>query len=230
MTNIDAVGIITARAGIDVTGGKVDIQTGLLDLSKVGGDNVIEMGKGQTGNHYAYIDMVGDATYTDYGLRLLRGNSGANAQSQITHRGTGDFLISAAEAASIKIKSNTGTSAKGLTIAGNGKVGVNVDSPQQALQVDGFIYLGPNNVNTIVHGGASVTYSADTDIYFVADANDTSGVAPSGEFIWGGGSNTNTDSNRDFTATEFGNSGKPRNQYMILDENSLDQQPTMVWI
>ena len=50
------------------------------------------MGKGQTGNHYAYIDMVGDATYTDYGLRLLRGNSGANAQSQITHRGTGDFL------------------------------------------------------------------------------------------------------------------------------------------
>ena len=48
--------------------------------------------------------MVGDATYTDYGLRLLRGNSGANAQSQITHRGTGDFLISAAEAASIKIK------------------------------------------------------------------------------------------------------------------------------
>ena len=30
VTNIDSVGIITARAGIDVTGGKVDIQTGLF--------------------------------------------------------------------------------------------------------------------------------------------------------------------------------------------------------
>ena len=221
VTNVDAIGIITARAGIDVTGGNIDIQTGLLNLSKVGGSNIIEMGKGQTGNHYAYIDMVGDATYTDYGLRILRGNSGANAESQITHRGTGNFLISAAEAAAIKIRTNTGTTPKGLMIAGNGKVGVNNDSPQQALHVDGFIYLGPNNVNTHVHGGASVTYSADTDIYFVCDSNDTSGVAPAGEFIWGGGSNTNTDSNRDFTAAEFGNSGKPRNQYMILDENSL---------
>ena len=221
VTNVDAVGIITARAGIDVTGGKIDIQTGLLELSKVGGNNIIEMGKGQTGNHYAYIDMVGDATYTDYGLRILRDNSGANAQSQITHRGTGNFLISAAEAAAIKIRTNTGTTPKGLMIAGNGKVGVNNDSPQQALHVDGFIYLGPNNTNTHVHGGASVTYSADTDIYFVCDSNDTSGAAPAGEFIWGGGSNTNTDSNRDFTAAEFGNSGKPRNQYMILDENSL---------
>ena len=58
-------------------------------------------------------------------------------------------------------------------------------------------------------------------MYFVADCNDTSGVAPSGEFIWGGGSNTNTDSNQDFTNAEFGNGGQPRNQYMILDESSL---------
>ena len=63
--------------------------------------------------------------------------------------------------------------------------------------------------------------TADTNIYFVADANDTSGDAPSGEFIWGGGSNTNTDSNQDFTNAEFGNNGQPRNQYLILDENSL---------
>ena len=63
--------------------------------------------------------------------------------------------------------------------------------------------------------------TADSHIFFVADCNDTSGDAPAGEFIWGGGSNTNTDSNRDFTITEFGNNGKPRNQYMILDENSL---------
>ena len=66
-----------------------------------------------------------------------------------------------------------------------------------------------------------MSFTADTNIYFVADCNDTSGVAPAGEFIWGGGSNTNTDSNQDFTNAEFGNNGQPRDQYMVLDENSL---------
>ena len=72
-----------------------------------------------------------------------------------------------------------------------------------------------------MHCGGSMALTADTNIYFVADANDTSGVAPSGEFIWGAGSNTNTDSNQDFTNAEFGNNGQPRNQIMILVESSL---------
>ena len=84
-----------------------------------------------------------------------------------------------------------------------------------------LLYLGPNNSINYVHCGGSMALTADTNIYFVADANDTSGVAPSGEFIWGAGSNTNTDSNQDFTNAEFGNNGQPRNQYLILDENSL---------
>ena len=84
-----------------------------------------------------------------------------------------------------------------------------------------LLYLGPNNSVNYVHSGGSMALTADTNIYFVADANDTSGVAPSGEFIWGAGSNTNTDSNQDFTNAEFGNNGQPRNQIMILDESSL---------
>ena len=84
-----------------------------------------------------------------------------------------------------------------------------------------LLYLGPNNSVNYVHSGGSMALTADTNIYFVADANDTSGVAPSGEFIWGAGSNTNTDSNQDLTNAEFGNNGQPRNQIMILDESSL---------
>ena len=72
-----------------------------------------------------------------------------------------------------------------------------------------------------MHSGGNISITADSNIYFVADCNDTSGTAPSGEFIWGGGSNTNTDSNQDFTNAEFGNNGQPRDQYMILDEVSL---------
>ena len=72
-----------------------------------------------------------------------------------------------------------------------------------------------------MHSGGSISITADSNINFVADCNDTDGVAPSGEFTWGGGSNTNTDSNQDFTNSEFGNNGAPRNKYLILDENSL---------
>ena len=220
VTNVDSIGIITARAGADIKGALLDVQSGIIHLSKQGAANRIEIGTGQNANNYAYVDLVGDSTYTDYGLRLLRGNTGENADSNLFHRGTGDLLIKTIDEGAIKLKTDNSTS-NGITITSNGKVGVNNNSPQQALQVDGFIYLGPNNTSSFVHGGASVTYSADSSIYFVADANDTDGVAPSGEFIWGGGSNTNTDSNRDFTAAEFGNGGKPRNEYLILDENSL---------
>jgi len=44
-------------------------------------------------NAYAYIDFVGDDTHTDYGLRLMRGNSGPNTNSSIQHRGTGNFFF-----------------------------------------------------------------------------------------------------------------------------------------
>ena len=84
-----------------------------------------------------------------------------------------------------------------------------------------LLYLGPNNITNYVHSGGNLALTADSNMYFVADCNDTDGVAPSGEFIFGGGSNTNTDSNQDFTNAEFGNGGQPRNQYAILDENSF---------
>ena len=65
------------------------------------GDQRIEVGYGSTGNHFSYIDLIGDATYTDYGLRLMRGNGGANTYSTLQHRGTGQFSIHAVDAAPI---------------------------------------------------------------------------------------------------------------------------------
>ena len=44
-----------------------------------------------TGNRYAYIDLEGDNTYTDYGLRFLRDQSGPNSATYVRHRGTGEF-------------------------------------------------------------------------------------------------------------------------------------------
>ncbi len=61
-----------------------------------------------SGNRYSYIDLVGDETYTDYGLRVLRGNAGANTSSNIHHKGTGAFNLITEEAAPISFStSNT---------------------------------------------------------------------------------------------------------------------------
>lgn len=53
----------------------------------------VDLGFGRTGNNFAFIDLIGDQTYTDYGLRIIRGNAGANSISQLTHRGKGVFSI-----------------------------------------------------------------------------------------------------------------------------------------
>ena len=49
------------------------------------------------------MDLIGDTTYTDYGLRVIRGNTGANAVSQILHRGTGSCDLMTQESASLNI-------------------------------------------------------------------------------------------------------------------------------
>jgi len=56
-------------------------------------DNRIEIGYGLSGNRTAYIDLVGDDTYTDFGLRVIRLGDGNNANSQIEHRGDGKLVF-----------------------------------------------------------------------------------------------------------------------------------------
>ncbi|MGK0464781.1 tail fiber domain-containing protein [Clostridium sp.] len=69
----------------------------------------LEIGKGRTGNGTSFIDLISDATYTDYGLRIIRNNAGSNAESEIIHRGTGNFEIKANDSASMLFKTNNTT-------------------------------------------------------------------------------------------------------------------------
>lgn len=68
--------------------------------------NSIEVNAGGSGDRFAFIDFHGDDTYTDYGLRLIRINTGLNAESRLTHRGTGLFKIECIEAADIQFKTS----------------------------------------------------------------------------------------------------------------------------
>ena len=130
-TSTQAVGIKTANpsTALHVAGN-----------ARVGADDVtdahLQIGKGATGNRNSYIDIVGDTTYTDYGLRVIRNNTGANATSELKHRGTGALNFTTQEAAAIVF--NT-TNSPALTITSGGLVGIGTTGPTSALTVNGSI-------------------------------------------------------------------------------------------
>ena len=86
------IGTNSPAVALDVKGNAI---IGAQDANPV----TIEIGNGATGNRAALIDFTGDTTYTDYGLRIERGNAGSNAASTLYHRGTGDFAFNAVESA-----------------------------------------------------------------------------------------------------------------------------------
>lgn len=94
----------------------------------------IEIGAGRTGNGFAYIDLIGDETYTDYGLRILRNNSGANTPSSIAHRGLGDLTITTEEAAPMVFGTS---SAERMRITSAGNVGIGTTSPTAKVHTNG---------------------------------------------------------------------------------------------
>ena len=97
-------------------------------------DAVLEIGAGATGNRNAFIDFTGDTTYSDYGLRIQRDNSGANTSSRFLHRGTGDFRFVAQEAASIQFWTSNSQKA---VIDSDGNVGIGNTDPGAKLQIEG---------------------------------------------------------------------------------------------
>ena len=129
-----------------------------------------EVGYGRTGNGYSYVDLIGDATYTDFGLRLIRGNTGPNTSSELAHRGTGPLVITALDAGYIDLRTaNTNR----IRITGTGLVGINTQTPTRHLSVNGSIQFasggvieaGTSSLNTYIAGvqGASGRWSFATN-------------------------------------------------------------------
>ncbi|HOI97839.1 MAG TPA: hypothetical protein PLA19_05045, partial [Candidatus Pacearchaeota archaeon] len=86
---------------------------------------ILELTQQGTGNRHSYIDFHGDDTYTDYGLRIIRWNSGPNTDSAIEHRGSGTFRILTPDANS------------NIVLQPNKNVGIGPINPTQKLDVDG---------------------------------------------------------------------------------------------
>lgn len=99
-------------SNVSVTGGTV---SGITSLSVSGSVSMpasttetrsIELGSGRTGDGNSFIDLIGDATYTDYGLRIIRKSGGANSASEFTHRGTGGLIFNAVDAGNVSFSTN----------------------------------------------------------------------------------------------------------------------------
>jgi hypothetical protein len=91
----------------DITGtGNLDF-TGNVTASATSTETrFFDIGVGRTGNGASYADFVGDTTYSDYGLRVIRAGGGANTTSSLIHRGTGALNVQATDAGSINLKTN----------------------------------------------------------------------------------------------------------------------------
>lgn len=89
---------------------------GNLKLAQPAGSNTQIQISAEGSSDDAILDLAADSTYDDYGLRITR-QDGANGESHIAHRGTGDFEIISQEASDIKFQTtNTGR----WTIRANG--------------------------------------------------------------------------------------------------------------
>jgi hypothetical protein len=60
----------------------------------------VQIGQSRTGSGSSLLDLIGDTTYPDFGLRVIRA-AGPSGGSEIHHRGTGNLNIRAQEVAPI---------------------------------------------------------------------------------------------------------------------------------
>ena len=129
----------TTTNGISVTGAlvtstNINCGTNIETDGNGAGQRYIKVGTGRTASdhNHSYIDFIGDSTYTTYGCRVIRGNTGANATSSLQHRGTGVLVLNAVDAGSVQVSTNGSARAR-MTSAG--LLGIGTTTPARAVDV-----------------------------------------------------------------------------------------------
>ena len=129
-----ATGIqVTNRVGIGRAAGQpLDVEGNAQIGAASTNDAELIIGRSGSGNRNAYIDLIGDNTYTDYGFRIQRFSGGANAASDLRHRGTGAFRLMTQDSAEIQF--HTGSSQKAV-ITTTGRLGIGTTNPAQEVTI-----------------------------------------------------------------------------------------------
>lgn len=116
----------------------------------------LEIGVGRSGNGLSHLDLVGDATYGDYGARFIR-NAGANANSQINHRGTGALILVTEDPGPISLFTSN-TERMRIHASGGVSIGNTTDPGVTNLSVTGGIRsTGAQGIGYDTGAGVAVT-------------------------------------------------------------------------
>ena len=143
------------------SGGAIDMYGGSINRS-------INIGANRTADAASFIDLVGDTTYTDYGARLIR-NSGANAITDLAHRGTGALRLRCQDAGAVLFMISD---AEKMRVASSGNVGIGTQSPSEKLEVSGGKLLvsgGQVRSGSYLEGFPSFSFANDTDTGMFSD-------------------------------------------------------------
>ena len=159
----------TSRLSIDTAGNWFGSNAILLG-GGVNNDNRIEVGQGRTGNNFAYVDLIGDTTYTDFGLRLLRGSSGPNTESQLYHRGTGPFSIGCIDAGLLSFATS---GLERMRIGSNGGVAIGGTGTDATLHIqtsyggyDRLTQIAPSVANKPAFNIMAAKNSGGSDLWW----------------------------------------------------------------
>ena len=158
--------------------------TGTFRIQNGSNDSYLDIGQGGSGNRNAYIDLVGDGTYTNYGFRIIRSNTGANSLTSLIHRGTASLLLQTTEAADILFKT---TNTNRFVIDSGGFVGIgNFTNPDHNLHIkrsdsggafirlqnsEGSAYLGADNDDLLLYGDTVQLLSEGGTAYLVSNSS-----------------------------------------------------------
>ena len=162
---IDATERLRIGDNGEITASTTHLYLGETDSST----NELNIGLGRTTNGYAVIDLIGDATYTNFGLRMIRNNTGANTSSMIQHRGTGVLSVETLDSAPFIVKTN---STECMRINSGGAVAFsdfgNMKNQQGVVTFNGFAGkqgvndTSPGNVHNFNWTGSTLQAWVDT--------------------------------------------------------------------
>jgi hypothetical protein len=123
--------------------------TGLTSIGAVAGTNTVgvEIGTNRTGTGTSYIDLGGEATNTDYGLRVSR----SGFTSEIQHSGTGNFNINSIGTGNLLFSTQNAERMR-INLSGNVGIGTITDAGYK-LDVNGTARF-VNGVNLATTSGS----------------------------------------------------------------------------